>query len=293
VGFLREAPAIVAAEEDEAVNTVGSVLGAGGVALMNNGQITCKNKLPAAVCGDKPDGFIDLGKPTGDLRVRQAIAAAIDPKQLDQRMANGAGYPGSELFQQGPYAGLGATATYDPAKAKTLLDEYKKEKGWDGYLSVSCLKEQSYAQTYVHTLQAMLNSVGFNVSTDLKPSTEYITRIQTTRNYDIACWGFNIGDEAPEAGMSRHILSVAGGNAGGNAMNLNSPEIDTQVLAVRSAKTEADKKAAIGKFLDVWKQQMPSLFYSNTAEVIGANKSVHGLKYNVATSVLFDQAWVG
>jgi hypothetical protein len=76
-------------------------------------------------------------------------------------------------------------------------------------------------------------------------------------------------------------------------MNLNSPEIDAQIVAVRSAKTDADKKAALGKLLELWKTQVPSLFYANTAEVIGSNKSVHGLKFNVATSVMFDKAWVG
>jgi peptide/nickel transport system substrate-binding protein len=294
VAFLRDAETIKKAADEKAVNSYTVLQGFGGIVLMNNGQITCKKELPAAVCGGKPDGIIDLGKPTGDVRVRQAIAYALDPKQLDQRMTNGSGYPGSEFFQKSDrYGSLGPSATFDPAKAKALVEEYKKEKNWDGSLSVSCLQEQSTSAPFVQTVQAMLNAVGFNVTTDLKPSTEYITRIQTTRNYDLACWGFNVGEEAPEAGLARHVLSVAGGNAGGNAMNLNNPEIDAQIKAVREGKTDAEKKAALQKLLDIWKVQQPSMVYSNNGEVIASGKKVHGLKYNVATSVLFDKAWVG
>jgi peptide/nickel transport system substrate-binding protein len=293
VGFLRDAEIIKKAADEKAVNNYTVLQGFGGIVLLNNGQITCKNQLPAAVCGGKPDGIIDLNKPTGDVRVRQAIAYALDPKTLDQRMTNGTGYPGSEFFQKSTkFDGLGPSAEYDPAKAKALVETVKKEKNWDGSLSVSCLQEQSTGAPFVQTVQAMLNAVGFNITTDLKPSTEFITRVQTTRNYDIACWGFNVGEEAPEAGLSRHVLSVAGGNAGGNAMNLNNADIDTQIKAIREAKSDAEKKSAFEKLLTIWKVQEPSVVYSNNAEVIAANKRVQGLKYNVATSVLFDKAWL-
>jgi len=96
----------------------------------------------------------------------------------------------------------------------------------------------------LQTVRYPQGEAGFKASQDVKPSTEYITAVQTTRNYDVACWGFNVSDEAPEAGLSRHVLSVAGGNTGGNAMNLNNTAIDTQIIAIRAAKTDAERKAA-------------------------------------------------
>jgi peptide/nickel transport system substrate-binding protein len=291
VGFLREAEAIANAKDEGETNMYTNRQGMGGIALLNNGQVTCKNKLPAAICGDKPDGVVDLKKPTGDVRVRQAIAAAMDPDLLNERQNNGKGLPGTEFFQDGPFAGE-PTATYDPDKAKQLLDEYKAETGWDGSISVTCLQEQATGPTFVQTMEAMLNAVGFKVTTELRPSTEYISRVQLTRDYDVACWGFNVGNDAPEAGLSRHVLSVAGGNPSGNAMNLNNSEIDSLILEVRAAENDDEKKAALDELATVWSEEMPSVVYSNTDEVIAAAKKVQGLRYNVATTVLFDQAWL-
>ncbi|MDI9919336.1 ABC transporter substrate-binding protein, partial [Rhodococcus sp. IEGM 1379] len=57
-------------------------------------------------------GFIDIpslgylanvnmapGRPGSDLRVRQAMALAIDPETLNTRVNNGKGLPGQEIFQ--------------------------------------------------------------------------------------------------------------------------------------------------------------------------------------------------
>jgi peptide/nickel transport system substrate-binding protein len=266
--------------------------GFGGIVLLNNGQITCKGGLPAAVCAGKPDGIIDLGKPTGDKRVRQAIALALDPKQMDARMNNGTGFPGFEFFLKGSRFDVGPMAETNADKAKALVDAVKKEKNWDGSISVTCLAEQATGPSFVLAVATMLNAVGFKASQDVKPATEYITNVQTTRNYDVACWGFNVADEAPEAGLSRHVLSVAGGNSGGNAMNLNNAAIDTQIQALKVAKTDAERKSAFEKILTVWKDEVPSVVYSNNPEVIASNKKVKDLKYNVATTVMFDKAWL-
>jgi peptide/nickel transport system substrate-binding protein len=260
--------------------------------LLNNGQITCKGGLPSAVCAGKPDGIIDLGKPTGDKRIRQAIAYALDPKQMDARMNNGTGLPGFEFFVKGSRFDVGPMAETNVDKAKALVDAYKKEKNWDGSISVTCLAEQATGPAFVLAVATMLDAVGFKSKQDVKPSTEYITNVQTTRNYDVACWGFNVADEAPEAGLSRHVLSVAGGNTGGNAMNLNNAAIDAQIQALKVAKTDAERKSAFDKILTVWKDEVPSVVYSNNPEVIASNKKVKGLKYNVATTVMFDKAWI-
>ena len=207
-------------------------------------------------------------------------------------MNAGTGLPGFEFFVKGSKFDVGPSAETNVDKAKALVDAVKKEKNWDGSISVTCLAEQATGPAFVLAVATMLNAVGFKASQDVKPSTEYITNIQTTRNYDVACWGFNVSDEAPEAGLSRHVLSVAGGNTGGNAMNLSNAAIDTQIKAIREAKSDADRKTAFDKINTIWKDEMPSVVYSNTPEVIASNKKVKGLKYNVATTVMFDKAWI-
>jgi peptide/nickel transport system substrate-binding protein len=292
VGFMREAQAIKTANDDKQFDLYTLVQGFGGIVLLNNGQITCKGGLPAAVCAGKPDGIIDMGKATGDKRIRQAISYALDPKQMDARMNNGTGLPGFEFFVKGSKFDVGPSGETNADKAKALVEAYKKEKNWDGSISVTCLAEQATGPSFVLAVATMLNAVGFKASQDVKPSTEYITSVQTTRNYDVACWGFNVADESPESGLARHVLSVAGGNSGGNAMNLNNAAIDTQIQALKVAKTDAERKAAFEKILPIWKEEVPSVVYSNNPEVIANNKKVKGLKYTVSTTVLFDKAWI-
>ena len=292
VGFLREAQAIKTANYDKQFDLYTLIQGFGGIVLLNNGQITCRGGLPAAVCAGKPDGIIDMGKPTGDKRIRQAISYALDPKQLDARMNNGTGFPGFEFFIKGSKFDVGASGETNIDKAKALVETVKREKNWDGSISVTCLAEQATGPPFVLAVATMLNQVGFKASQDVKPSTEYITAVQTTRNYDVACWGFNVADESPESGLARHVLSVAGGNSGGNAMNLNNSAIDAQIQALKVAKTDAERKAAFEKILPIWKEEVPSIVYSNNPEVIANSKKVKGLKYTVSTSVLFDKAWI-
>ena len=290
VGFLREAQVIKTAADEKQFDAYQLVQGFGGIVLLNNGQITCKGGLPAAVCAGKPDGIIDMGKPTGDKRIRQAIAYAVDTKALDERLNAGTGIAGTDFFK-GSKFDVGPSTEYSLDKAKALVDAYKKEKNWDGSINVLC-QNTPIGQSFSIAISAMLNAAGFKATSDVKPTTEYITGVQTTRNYDVACWGFNVADEAPEAGLSRHVLSVAGGNSGGNAMNLNNSSIDTQINAIKAAKSDADKKAAFEKINTIWKDEVPSVVYANTPEVISFSKKLKGLKFNVATTVMFDKAWL-
>jgi ABC-type transport system substrate-binding protein len=89
------------------------------------------------------------------------------------------------------------------------------------------------------------------------------------------------------------VLSIAGGNAGGNAMNLNNPDIDAAVLEVRAAKDANEKKAALDELAALWREVMPTAIYESTMETIASAKDVHGLKLNVSTTVMFDEAWIG
>ena len=65
VGFLREPQVIKTANDDKQFDLYTLMQGFGGIVLLNNGQITCKGGLPAAVCAGKPDGIIDHGQADG------------------------------------------------------------------------------------------------------------------------------------------------------------------------------------------------------------------------------------
>ncbi|MDJ0113288.1 ABC transporter substrate-binding protein, partial [Rhodococcus erythropolis] len=81
------------------------------------------------------------GRPGSDVRVRQAIGYALDTTLIDQRVENGEGLPGSELF--GPTSQWHVDTpgiAYDPEKAKELLNQAKAD-GYDGTLDYVVLSE--------------------------------------------------------------------------------------------------------------------------------------------------------
>ena len=107
------------------------------------------------------------GSPGADVRVRKAIAYALDAQQYDQRVNNGQGQPTKAMI--GPksrfYQGLNGVP-YDAAKAKELLQQVTAEGKYDGTLRVLATNNPAGTAGAL-ALQALLNSVGFKANIDL------------------------------------------------------------------------------------------------------------------------------
>jgi peptide/nickel transport system substrate-binding protein len=290
VGFLREPEIRKKAFEEKKVDFYENFQWMGGVALLNNGKVNCKGGLPAATCAGKPDGVITLDTPTADKRIRQAIAYTLDTAVINQRANNGAGFPGTEMFQKSSkWASASPINNLDTAKAKALVEEVKKEGKWDGSIRLICNNAPSRA-AWAQTFQTLLTGVGFNV----KLKNDYdingeVADVLNNKAYDVACWGFNIAEEAPEIAL----LSAVYSTSAANAMNYVNTDVDAQIQIVRSGKTDAERKAALEKIQDIWRQDMPTPVYEALSEMIAWNKNVHGIKPTVASSVMFDKAWIG
>lgn len=290
VGFIREPEIVKKVIDEKKVDGYQNFQWMGGVALLNNGKVNCKNGQPAVACKDKPDGVLTLDTPTADKRIRQAIAYALDINVVNQRANNGAGYPGGEMFQKtSKYASSAPINTYDLTKAKALVDEVKKEGKWDGSIRLICNNAPARAAWAV-AFQTLLTAAGFNV----KLKNDYdingeVNDVLNNKAYDVACWGFNIAEEAPEIAMLSAFVSTSAANA----MNYVNPDVDALVQQVRSAKDDAARKAALDKIQDIFRQDMPTPVYEALIEFIAWNKNVHGIKPTVASSVMFDKAWIG
>ena len=58
----------------------------GGILLINQGNsVNCAAGAPAPICTGKPDGVLVSNPPTKDLKSPSAIAAAVDPKVINDR----------------------------------------------------------------------------------------------------------------------------------------------------------------------------------------------------------------
>src|SRR4029079_12857808 len=134
MAFLRD-PAAVATAHEKKFDGVSTFEQGGALLVINQGNsVPCAAGAPAPVCTGKPDGVLVSNPPSKDLKVRQAIAPAVDPKVINDRGYQGKGLTGNQLMQSDFrwYSDVPGPKV-DVEAAKKLVTE-AKAAGWDGKL---------------------------------------------------------------------------------------------------------------------------------------------------------------
>jgi peptide/nickel transport system substrate-binding protein len=129
-------------------------------------------------------GINNKRKPLDELKVRQAIAYAIDRKAVIDGAQNGLGAPiGSHMTPNDPgYIDLTAMHPHDPAKAKALL----KEAGVTTPLDLTLiLPPPQYARQGGQIIAAELADVGINAKIQEVEWAQWLSGVYTDKNYDL------------------------------------------------------------------------------------------------------------
>eukprot|EP01133_Synstelium_polycarpum_P022132 gene22132-26561_t len=245
-------------------------------------------------------GFVDIpslgyianvnmapGRPGSDVRVRQAMALAVDPETLNTRVNNGKGLPGQEIFQDtSRWHNDVAPIGVDPAKAKELLDQAKAD-GYDGKITFLSIQEPS-AQATALAIQAMLNAVGFDAQIEyVTGAGDLVKRMYADHDYDMSTAALSLAEADPYERLYTGIKS--GGR--NNATGYSDAEMDALLDKLGVATTDEDKKAVLAQIQERANETVPWQVWGNVAALDVWNQNVHGLEQSLDGIVLFDGAW--
>ena len=173
VAFLREARTIAdAVDNGDDASSFSSLQNGGSSIFMNNG-----------VRGSTP--------PTTDLRLREAIALAVDVDVLNQRSNEGLGKANTALMHPDSVyydAALFPEVEQDLDRARELVQEVKDETGWDGSIRLACHNAPSRIDWAIAVV-ALLEAAGFEVELDNDGTIlDLITIVLRNADFDLACW---------------------------------------------------------------------------------------------------------
>ena len=228
-----------------------------------------------------------VGRPGSDLRVRQAIAYAIDPEILNVRVNDGKGLPGQVIFQDtSRWHNDVAPIGVDPAKAKELLDQAKAD-GYDGKITYLAYQEPT-SQATALAVQAMLNAVGFDARIEtLNSVSDQMKRVYAAHDYDMTSGALSVADADPFERLSLNLKTGAPNNTNG----YSDAEMDKLLDELGVATSDEDKKAVLARIQMRANATVPWQVWGTVPNLAVWNRNVHGLDLSIDNIVLFNHAW--
>jgi peptide/nickel transport system substrate-binding protein len=286
--FLRD-PAAVAAAKDAKIAGFTTPNMGGSILMLNiAGLVTCAGGQPAPLCTGKPDGPTPSQPNTKELKVRQAIAAAVDPQAINARAYGGKAKSSSAMFtSEFPWDPKVSGPKYDTESAKKLVTE-AKATGWDGTVRLLAINSQT-GRDVMTTVQSLLQTVGINAPIDIKETTAQQQVVVTTKDFDLTSWGVATGvDDAALFSLVQNLKS----DVTSNRMGFTSAIVDQALVDIRVAKDDATKVAAYKKIADEINNLLPWVTVAQIDEYSAVSAKVQGVTFGGRGYMFFEKAFM-
>jgi peptide/nickel transport system substrate-binding protein len=286
--FLRDAAAVADAKAAKIPGFTTPNMG-GSILFMNiAATVSCVGGAPAPLCTGKPDGPTPSQPNTKDLKVRQAVAAAIDPEVVNQRAYGGKAKASSAWFtSEFPWDPKVPGQKFDPEAAKKLVVE-AKAAGWNGTVRLLFVNTQ-VSRDMGLAVQTMLQAVGINAPMEVKEATAQQTTVISTKDFDLTTWGIATGvDDATLFSLVQNLKS----DVPSNRIGFKSLVVDQALGDIRVAKTDAEKTAAYKKIAEEVAAQLPWVNLAQIDEYSAVSTKVQGATFGGRGYMFFDKAWL-
>jgi len=216
--------------------------------------------------------------PFDDVRVRQALAYGTDvDAYLNVQQIDPATKADSPFNKDDPYYADSNFPTYDPAKAKALIDEYKAEKGISDITFSLATTPVPENQAVVQQIAEQWAQIGVNAQPKGTEQGQFIVDA-ALGNYDVNLWR-QFGAQDPDGDYvwwtSNSVAPI--GALSLNFARLSDPQIDAALDQARGSADPAVRKAAYKTVQERWAQLVPYVWLNHTQWLIAAANDVRGL----------------
>jgi peptide/nickel transport system substrate-binding protein len=204
-----------------------------------------------------------------DKRVRQAVAYAIDRKEIIDGVLLGLGQPAVGPYKPGTWWYKADVKTYpfDPARATALLAEAGwKEKNSDGILmrdgkpfsfTIRTNQGNQVRQQTAEIIQRRLRAIGIEAKIHIVEWAAFINTFIRKRDFEAIILGWGLGLD-PDQYDIWHSSKTGADEL--NHISYKNPEVDALLEAGRRTFDEAKRKAIYGKFQDIMAEEQPVVF---------------------------------
>jgi peptide/nickel transport system substrate-binding protein len=222
--------------------------------------------------------------PTADVRVRRAIAHAIDKQGLIDALLQGFGKPVNSVGAAPIFGFLPDIAgyNYDPIKARALI----KDAGAEG-AAITLLTSPAYDRRVVEAIQQMINDVNLKVELVTLDQATFLRRRQ--------------GTPADAGGLALGVWSCACQDADGIIFPLfrsgstwskyANPAYDAAVDAARSTLDETERLAEYRKAYEILREDVPGLGLYQAFASYGARKELKWQPTPNESLFIMDMSW--
>ncbi|HEV2159894.1 ABC transporter substrate-binding protein [Bradyrhizobium sp.] len=211
---------------------------------------------------------VNLGcdqKPFNDVRVRQALALAVDREATVGFVAGGYGTPGNDTPLSSAYHFYKNIPLKKPdiAKAKQLLADAGYPNGIDLTLVAS---DRPATRTQLGVaVREMAAAAGFRINVQTMPHATYLDQVWKKGNFYVGFYNMQ-----PTADAIFNLLYTS--NAAWNETRWNNSEFDAVINAARVENDEAKRTALYAKAQDLMNAEVPTVI-SAFFDLLAAQRS--------------------